>query len=92
MNGKQVWLARIPPAYIKNSNPLTPDVTRNERIEEYNSRIADIASADAADDTFLGPDFYGIYTNRTDLFADNLHPNDAGYQVMAEAWHDTLIP
>ena len=92
VNNKQVWLARTLPTYvigtIPSSNP-TLDVTRNARIEVYNEKIREIALFDTDDGIWLGPNFYTIFNSPT-LYNDYLHPNDAGYEVMANGWDATL--
>ena len=89
VNGKQVWLARIPHTYLKDVAPLTLDDVRNAIIQQYNTKIREVVDLDVNDNTRLGPNFY-IALNRDDLFADFLHPNDAGYQEMADNWNGIL--
>jgi lysophospholipase L1-like esterase len=89
IHGKQVWLAKVLPAYIQPAPPWNLDTTRNAVIAQYNTKIQDIATADFNDGTFLGPNFYTIF-NDTSLYKDYLHPNDLGYQAMADGWHDIL--
>jgi lysophospholipase L1-like esterase len=86
---KHLWIAKILPTYEITDPPLTTlNITRNNLIEDYNSEIETIV--DAWPNTFLGPDFYAEFSNQPNLFNDNLHPNDDGYGVMADKWHDTL--
>ena len=84
-DGKQVWLAEI--------LPIIGDAARNTTIQLYNTQIRGIANL-AVDDKFLGPDFYDgpVYgfNGKPGLYADTLHPNDAGYQVMANGWDASL--
>ena len=87
--GLDVWIAKLPPTYIKGTWNL--DTARNNIIIQYNNRINEICNFDSADNTFPGPDFFTLF-NSTDLYADNLHPNDTGYQLMADEWHQTLTP
>ncbi|MBC2709782.1 MAG: hypothetical protein HGJ94_01840 [Desulfosarcina sp.] len=87
VDGKQVWLAEILPTYIKDT--WDPDTTRNTQIQKYNTRIQQIATDNPNDDIDLGPNFYAVFGS-TALYADHLHPNDLGYQTMADAWHATL--
>ena len=87
-NGLRLWLARIPPTFVRDSNPLILDADRNNIIKQFNNRLVQVAS-DPNDETALGPDFY-VEMNETGLFSDYLHPNNAGYQVMAEEWLETL--
>jgi lysophospholipase L1-like esterase len=86
---KQVWLARMPRTYLKDVTPLTLDDVRNAIILQYNAEIRAIADLNPNDNKRLGPNFYNALSN-DNLFADHLHPNDAGYQVMADGWHGIL--
>ncbi|MCB2147917.1 MAG: hypothetical protein KQI81_15680, partial [Deltaproteobacteria bacterium] len=79
--GMGVWLAEILPT---NGN-----AARNALIEQYNTEIRGIANA-SGDKIFLGPDFNTVFTDRPDLYTDLLHPNDAGYGVMADEWQGVL--
>ena len=87
--GKEAWLAKTIPTYvigtIPSSNPIL-DATRNARIEAYNDRIQQIVDAD---DALPGPNFYTIFNSPT-LYNDYLHPNDGGYQLMADRWRIPL--
>ena len=93
INGPQVWLAKPMPTFI-NDSPLswTLNTTRNNRIQQYNIELEQIAASSA--NTYLGPDFYTVFSNfaiPSDVYADHLHPNDAGYTVMADQWHNVLV-
>ena len=89
--GKTVWLARMMPTYEENTsagwNP-----TGN--IPAYNTNCNEIADASTSDDTYLGPNFYqGLFvTDPSAVYNDHLHPNDSGYQLMAESWSAVLVP
>jgi lysophospholipase L1-like esterase len=85
--GKQLWIAKPPPTYIEGT--WTLDTNRNNIIAEYNQKIMGIVDADPYDNTYLGPNFYQTLTNTYD-FDDYLHPNDAGYQFMADEWNKKL--
>ena len=78
---KQVWLAEI--------LPTDGNATRNILIQQYNAEIRDIAIS-GGDDIFLGPDLYAAFDVPQDLYTDTVHPNDAGYQVMANYWRIPL--
>lgn len=81
----RVFIALIPPFYNANQAVL------NSRVATYNTRIQEII-ADPADNLFLGPDFFTLFENNYPALydADGVHPNDAGYQAMANAWADVL--
>ena len=83
VNGKQVWIAKPPPTYVIGTSTL--DASRNSVIVDYNQRILTVTGEDPGDDTFLGPNFH-TQINNFNLYADYLHLNDAGYQVMANEW------
>lgn len=84
--GKSVWLAEV--------MPTDEIVLKNTYLVQYNSEVWDIADSDGSDDIFHGPDFYALFLDGADpdstLYADEYHPNDAGYQVMAGGWDDVL--
>ena len=79
--GRQMWAAKPMPTYEEADPPSVLDATRNANIELYNAEIDLIVSAHAG--TAIGPDFYTNF-NDVGLYDDYLHPNDTGYQVMAE--------
>ncbi|WP_319406007.1 malectin domain-containing carbohydrate-binding protein [uncultured Desulfosarcina sp.] len=81
-SGREVWVAEILPTNV--------DATRNTLIRQFNTEIRGIANASGADATFLGPDFYTVFTDRPDLYSGLLHPNDLGFQTMADEWQRLL--
>jgi lysophospholipase L1-like esterase len=85
VDGKSVWLPRTLP-----TNPPGQDPIRDDLIQQYNTKIVAIANADSGDDIFLGPNFYSSFFNNPTRYADNLHPNDTGYQLMSSQWNSTL--
>ena len=90
-NGKSVWLAKILPAFVQNSDPLTLDTDRNtDFITQYNTKIEEIVNISTTDNTYLGPDFYTTFYDDASLYTDYLHPNDDGYAEMALGWFDAL--
>lgn len=86
-SGVAVHVARIPPAFI-SSTPWTS--TTNNTIRTYNS----IVQSELVGIT-QGPNFFDHFmasssVNLKTLFADTLHPNALGYEVMAALWHNAL--
>jgi lysophospholipase L1-like esterase len=81
---------------------LTPtrDAVLNARIETFNAAIAEELGALAAAGRHVAVvDMYTPFVETPDyqnaLLFDRLHPNDAGYAVMAEVWYGairTLLP
>jgi PKD repeat protein len=75
-----------PPANLNNG-------ARNELILQYNMVVGELVSNPANGITVVPPDFYAIFTNnnlyQTQYF-DNVHPNGAGYQTMANGWFQAL--
>ncbi len=68
---------------------LTPD-TKNSRRDiptVYNPEIVRLASAKKVP---LADQYTAMAPNWHSLTSDGLHPNNAGYQVMASEWFDTL--
>jgi lysophospholipase L1-like esterase len=73
----------------------TKDDDENQRMRAYNDAMPALvkARADARKHVIL-VDMYGAFTQntnyKTEYMNDNLHPNDAGYAVMANAWWDAI--
>jgi lysophospholipase L1-like esterase len=69
----------------------------NAGIEAYNAGVAAIVKARAAGGKHVAlVDMYGAFTANTDFrtayMADDLHPNDSGYDVMAGVWYHAIRP
>ncbi|MGW8193944.1 MAG: SGNH/GDSL hydrolase family protein [Desulforhopalus sp.] len=68
---------------------LTPDTRGGKPISQINDRIRAWASAHevplADQYAAVAPDWNNVYTT------DKLHPNTAGYQVMAKTWFETIL-
>lgn len=78
-----------PPAWTSTSAWST---TRNNLIRDYNLVIENQISG-----IQKGPNFFNFFmpsasTNYRSLFADSLHPNALGHQLMAYLWHNALSP
>lgn len=82
--GSLPFLATIPPA-----NPTLNPPSRNEWAKAMSGLIKTMAQEEGA---FL-VDLYEAFAKQGDLtrlFSDHVHPNDAGYQVMAEAFFEAI--
>jgi lysophospholipase L1-like esterase len=75
----------------------TSSASHNARVRAYNLVVADVARsrAEAGHDVRL----VDAYTPMADapgfpdsVLADDLHPNDAGYAILAQAWYEALRP
>jgi lysophospholipase L1-like esterase len=83
-------------AQIVPQQKATPD-TQNMLVQSFNSEIPGLvkARADAGKHVRL-VDMYGALTKvasySTLYFANTLHPNDAGYAVMADTWYAAIGP
>jgi lysophospholipase L1-like esterase len=77
-------LATIPPA-----NPLYTTAAREAFYDETNVRIKALARERNVALADLNADFKAA-GNVSSLFADDVHPNDAGYQVMAQGWFKAI--
>jgi len=81
-------------AQIVPQQRATPD-TKNMQIQAYNAAIPALVKArvDAGKHVKL-VDMHGAFTARADFstayLVDQLHPNDAGYQVMADTWYAAI--
>ncbi len=77
----EVIVASIPPL----GNPAA-----NERVNTFNADIPMMVAAYV--DQGKPVHYVDMYTELTlDDLMDGIHPNDGGYQVMAEMWYDTLF-
>jgi lysophospholipase L1-like esterase len=77
-------LATLPPV-----NPALAPEGRNRWNDEMNGLIKSLAQAEGA----LLADLNAEFKAKGDLpplFSDGIHPNDAGYQVMAEGWFKAI--
>ncbi len=68
---------------------LTPDTKspKNNIPTDYNPRIKDLAFRK---NCALADQYAATISNWPSLTDDGLHPNRAGYRVMAQAWYDAL--
>jgi lysophospholipase L1-like esterase len=74
--------------------PTTNDTT-NGRVVTYNNRIPGLVSTRAAAGKHIVMvDMYAAFTAnanyKTALMNDELHPNNAGYMVMANTWYAAI--
>jgi lysophospholipase L1-like esterase len=76
--------------------PTKTDGTNNT-IKTYNAAMPNLVSTRASQGRhILLVDMYGAFTKDTNykntLLGDNLHPNQAGYNLMADVWFKALDP
>jgi lysophospholipase L1-like esterase len=100
--GKEVCIAK-PPITLgngPNTTPYTdPDAgVRSVLIKEYNEVIDELKNDLSNNIVVTPPDFYSLFNEgvpggkRYDFeYTDNLHPNGAGYDSMADRWVESLI-
>jgi lysophospholipase L1-like esterase len=93
ITGKTVWLAQVMPRYEDDIDWILHE-PMNSLIRAYNTSLREIALSSSTDRTRLGPNFYQDFLvySPAEVYADRVHPSDAGYQLMAEKWLETLIP
>ncbi|NOY71325.1 MAG: hypothetical protein GXP14_02945, partial [Gammaproteobacteria bacterium] len=91
-SGKNVTVALPPPAFGASTNGLPyanpANSSRNALIREYAAVVKG-----ELNNISIGPDFYKCFLDEENfysLFADNLHPNGMGYNVIAELWNANL--
>ncbi|CAN99034.1 BKRF1 encodes EBNA-1 protein, latent cycle gene [Sorangium cellulosum So ce56] len=76
--------------------PTRTDATNNA-VKAYNAAMPDLVSTRVSKGQHIVlVDMYTAFTNdpnyKQSLFADNLHPNQAGYNRMADVWFQALSP
>jgi lysophospholipase L1-like esterase len=76
-------------ATIIPSNPALSPAGRNTWYDEMNVRIKALAQEQKVTLADLNADFKAS-GSLSALFADDVHPNDAGYQVMAQGWFKAI--
>ena len=77
-------LATIPPV-----NPNLTPAGRNKWYDDMNVQIKALAQQKQVLLCDLNAEFKA-QANLASLYADDVHPNDAGYQVMAQAWFKAI--
>jgi acyl-CoA thioesterase I len=80
-------IATIPPANTGYDERAPAD--RNIRVQQQNQQIVALAQAEGA----LLVDIYTAFMSTPDfhaLFSDHVHPNDAGYELMARTFYNAL--
>jgi lysophospholipase L1-like esterase len=85
--GSNPVLGTIPPV-----NPAYTDrnaAERNDWVSRINDLVRGMAESEGVTIAEIHADFMAEPSLR-DLFADDKHPNDAGYQVMASSWWDAI--
>ena len=94
-DGKQAWVARVPPIFGNNnsspfSNPATASANTNF-VQQYNTVINNELT-----NRNPGPDLYSYFLgagqNRFSLFANVWHPNGLGHMILSYLWYNVLNP
>jgi lysophospholipase L1-like esterase len=85
--GATVLVAQITPNTITAETPL---------LDAYNLAMLDVAAQQVGEGHHVQVvDVHGAFAARADwpsLLSDGVHPNDAGYVVMGDAWFGALAP
>jgi lysophospholipase L1-like esterase len=73
----------------------TRDDSLNTQVRDFNNALASIVNERAeGGDHILMVDMYNAFTvnpdYKSDWLYDGLHPNNAGYAVMADTWYDAI--
>ena len=71
------------------ANPALDPPGRNQWITDVNTLVKSMAASEGAVVADLNAAFLK-QPNLPSLYSDHLHPNDTGYQVMAQAWFDAI--
>jgi lysophospholipase L1-like esterase len=86
--GSRPYLATLIPTHLGGDARASAE--RNRWVARVNDGIRALARAEAA----VLVDLEAAFAERPDheaLYADGLHPNDAGYEVMAEAFFAAIV-
>jgi lysophospholipase L1-like esterase len=67
-------------------NPALSSPTRQRWVDDTNARIRSLAAQRQVLLADLNADMKAASPALSPLFADHVHPNDAGYQVIAQGW------
>jgi lysophospholipase L1-like esterase len=78
-------LGTIPPV-----NPALAPAGRNAWIDQMNTRIKAMAQQRQVLLADVNAAFKANSAGLASLFADDVHPNDAGYQMLAQAWFGAI--
>lgn len=81
-SNKIAILAKIP--FVSNAS-----ASRDRRVRDYNAVIDELVAAN--DILVTPPDFYTYFKQHPNQLSDDLHPNGAGYQAMANLWFNALV-
>jgi acyl-CoA thioesterase-1 len=85
--GGAVYLATIPPVNLGFDENVTP--ARADWIRKANALIGDVAREESVVLVDVHAAFAASESPKS-LFADAIHPNDAGYAVIAKAFFDAI--
>ena len=83
-SGKEVILCTLLPVFPNANGHYKADPIK---VEEINAQIPSIAASKGA----ILVDMHAAFGNDTSLMSDGLHPNDAGYQLMAEVLFNAIV-
>lgn len=77
-------------ATIIPANPATEPAERNQWIDGVNASLKVMAGREGAVVADLNAAFRAAGGDMSKLFVDDVHPNDAGYQIMAEGFFKAI--
>ena len=83
-SGKEVILCTLTPVFPNANGHYKADPIK---VEEINAQIPSIAASKGA----ILVDMHAAFGTDTSLMSDGLHPNDAGYQLMAEVLFNAIV-
>jgi lysophospholipase L1-like esterase len=95
--GVEPVLARIPPffGFPLSASPYSDPLSgaKNLTVIEYNQAIGQVEQEEGL---ASGPDFFDEFLaggdNRYSMFADHLHPNALGIELMRHTWSENIAP
>ena len=75
---------------IVPSNPTLDPPERNEWVQEENRLLQDLARAEGIPIADPAKLFFAQGSNMPALYSDHVHPNDAGYELIARAFFEAI--
>jgi lysophospholipase L1-like esterase len=80
------------PLVARHAAAMPFDGPMDTALQEYNLVVDELAANPNNGIPVAPPDFYTLFRNNPALYGNDIEPNGAGYQAMAQLWLDALTP